>query len=167
MPYCYNCFSELQTPGPCPLCGYDPAFDEGKFPHALPHGSILAGQYVIGRVLGQGGFGVTYLALDIKRRERVAVKEYLPELLAGREPGSPAVTAYPGERGEQFRYGLGRFLEEAKTLAKFLGNPHIVGVRSYFEENGTAYFTMEYVEGLSLKAYLKSRGGRLPWQVSG
>ena len=164
MTWCFNCFCEKTAPGPCPRCGYDPAFDEGKYPSALPHGSILAGQYVTGRVLGQGGFGVTYLAFDKTLAVKVAIKEYFPEAMAGRTAGSPQVTAFTGERGEQFRYGLERFLDEARTLAKFLGNPNIVGVRSYFEENGTAYFVMEYVEGVSLKAHLKNSGGKIPWQ---
>ena len=164
MNYCYNCFCEKTAPGPCPKCGYDPAFDEGKFPLALPHGSILAGQYVTGRVLGQGGFGVTYLAFDRTLTLKVAIKEFFPDTMAGRTAGSSQVTAFTGERGEQFRYGLERFLDEARTLAKFLGNPNIVGVRSYFEENGTAYFVMEYVEGVSLKAHLKNSGGKIPWQ---
>ncbi len=164
MTWCYNCFCEKTVPGPCLRCGYDPAFDEGKYPLALPHGSILAGQYVTGRVLGQGGFGVTYLAWDRTLALKVAIKEYLPDTMAGRTSASPQVTAFTGERGEQFRYGLERFLDEARTLAKFLGNPNIVGVRSYFEENGTAYFVMEYVEGVSLKTHLKNHGGKIPWQ---
>ncbi len=167
MAYCYNCFCERSTPGPCPRCGYDPAFDQGKFPLALPHGSILAGQYITGRVLGQGGFGVTYLALDRTLGVKVAIKEFLPESMAGRSAASPQITAYTGERGEQFRYGLEHFLDEARTLAKFIGNPNIVGVRSYFQENGTAYFVMEYVEGVSLKTYLKNHGGRIEWQEAG
>ena len=179
MTYCYNCFGEHDGLGPCPRCGYDPAFDQGKFPLALPHGSILAGQYITGRVLGlagqyitgrvlgQGGFGVTYLALDRTLGVKVAIKEFLPESMAGRSAASPQITAYTGERGEQFRYGLEHFLDEARTLAKFIGNPNIVGVRSYFQENGTAYFVMEYVEGVSLKTYLKNHGGRIEWQEAG
>ncbi len=161
---CCNCFSELPTPGPCPRCGFDAAREVGKYPLALPPGSILAGQYITGRVLGQGGFGVTYLALDTRRQERVAIKEFLPDTMASRAAGTLQVTAFTGERGEQFRYGRERFLEEACTLAKFNGHPNIVGVRSYFEENGTAYFVMEVVEGVSLKERLAARGGRLPWK---
>lgn len=147
MTYCYNCFRQREEgDGPCPCCGYDPAMDREKYPFALPHGSILAGQYILGRVLGQGGFGITYLALDKMLDIKVAVKEFLPETMAARVTGSPQVTVFAGERQEYFRYGLERFLDEARVLAKFLGNPNIVGVRSYFEENGTAYFVMEYVE---------------------
>ena len=165
MTYCYNCFRRREEgDGPCSCCGYDPAMDREKYPFALPHGSVLAGQYILGRVLGQGGFGITYLALDTTLDIKVAVKEFLPETMAARVTGSPQVTVFAGERQEYFRYGLERFLDEARVLAKFLGNPNIVGVRSYFEENGTAYFVMEYVEGISFKTYIKNQGGRVRWQ---
>ena len=165
MTYCYNCFRlREEGEGPCPCCGYDPAMDRDKYPFALPHGSILAGQYILGRVLGQGGFGITYLALDKMLDIKVAVKEFLPETMAARVTGAPQVTVFAGERQEYFRYGLERFLDEARVLAKFLGNPNIVGVRSYFEENGTAYFVMEYVEGISFKTYIKNQGGRVHWR---
>ncbi len=164
MSYCYNCFRDCSALGPCPHCGYDPSTSTGQLPHALPCGTILAGQFITGRVLGQGGFGITYLAWDNKAGERVALKEFLPDIMAGRPGGSLQVTAYSGDRGQQFQYGLERFLDEAKTLAKFIGNPNIAGVRSYFEENGTAYFTMDYIEGISFKAYLRNHGGHIGWE---
>ena len=138
--------------------------DLGKYPFALPYGSVLAGQYITGRVLGQGGFGITYLAWDDRLKTRVAIKEFLPDTMAVRAAGSPQITVYTGQRQENFQYGMERFLDEAKVLAKFQGDPRIVGVQSYFEENGTAYFVMDYVEGTSLKAYIQSRGGKLPWE---
>lgn len=164
MAYCYHCFKAGERTDPCPFCGYDPAADAGRFPQALPHGSILAGQYITGRVLGQGGFGITYLALDNNSGERVALKEFLPDTMAGRSNNSLQVTAYDGDRGRQFQYGLDCFMDEAKTLAKFIGNPNIVGVRSYFQENGTAYFAMDYIEGVSFKAYLREQGGYIDWR---
>ena len=138
--------------------------DLGKYPFALPYGSVLAGQYITGRVLGQGGFGITSLAWDDRLKTRVAIKEFLPDTMAVRAAGSPQITVYTGQRQENFQYGMERFLDEAKVLAKFQGDPRIVGVQSYFEENGTAYFVMDYVEGTSLKAYIQSRGGKLPWE---
>lgn len=165
MPYCYNCFREYAAgTGPCPHCGYDPAVDRGKYPFALPHGSILAGQFITGRVLGQGGFGITYLALDNRLKTRVAIKEFMPDSIAVRTTGTPQITVYTGQRQENFQYGMERFLDEAKVLARFQENPNIVGVRSYFEENGTAYFVMEYVEGVSFKSYIHDRGGKIPWE---
>ena len=161
---CFNCFREKTSDGPCPYCGYDPKMDRELYPEALPHGSLLAGQYVTGRVLGQGGFGITYVALDKKLQIKVAVKEYLPDMMAGRSAGASQVTAYTGERGGQYQYGLEQFLEEARVLAKFNGNPNIVGVRNFFEQNGTAYFVMDYITGTSFKTYLSNHGGRVSWE---
>ena len=160
---CYNCFRERNDSGTaCPVCGYDPTGDEGKFPMALPHGTILAGKYITGRVLGQGGFGITYVAQDYKSKQLVAMKEYLPDTMAARG-ANHTVTAYTGSAGENFNYGKDCFLEEAKTLAEFIGNENIVRVYSYFEEYGTAYFAMEYIEGESFQDYIKSHGGKISW----
>ncbi len=165
MAYCFDCFRELaQEGGVCPYCGYDPAKDEGEYPLALPHGSVLAGQYITGRVLGQGGFGITYAAYDVRLTQKVAIKEFMPQGMAFRVTGSPQMTAYSGRQKEDYAYGLDLFLSEARTLAKFQGNPGIVGVRTFFEENGTAYFVMDYVQGEDLVRYIARRGGKLPWQ---
>ncbi len=130
-----------------------------KFPLALPEGTILAGQYMIEKVLGQGGFGITYRAIDHKTDQKVAVKEFFPDAMAYRE--ATTVISYPGERTENYEYGKESFLQEAQTLAEFIGNENIVRIHSYFEENGTAYFVMDYIEGTSFDAYLKEKGGRI------
>ena len=158
---CYSCFAEKSTAGACPRCGYDPASDEGKYPIALRAGSILNGRYIVGRVLGQGGFGITYLAQDYQTKGLVAIKEYLPTEFAGRTTGTCAVQVYSGDRRENFEYGKEQFLAEAKTLAEFIGNDHIVRIYSYFEEYGTAYLAMEYIDGESLDKYMRRFGGRL------
>lgn len=134
-----------------------------KFPLALPQGTILAGQYVIEQALGQGGFGITYKATDHKTGQSVAVKEFFPDSMASRTTQT-TVTAFPGERGESFAYGKGCFLQEAETLAEFIGNENIVRVYSYFEENGTAYFVMEFIEGTSFDQYIKEQGGRVSYE---
>ncbi len=149
--------------GPCPHCGYDPDWDASRYPSALHHGSILAGRYIVGRVLGQGGFGITYVALDRPAGQKCAIKEYLPVSLAHRMPGTSLVSAN-AEGDGPFRYGLECFLEEARVLSQFNGNSNIAAVRSFFQENGTAYFVMEYVEGISFKTYLRNHGGRVSWQ---
>lgn len=133
-----------------------------KYPLALPQGAILAGQYVISRVLGQGGFGITYQAVDHKTGRSVAVKEFFPDSMAARTDRT-TVSAFSGERGESFVYGKACFLKEAETLAQFIGNEHIVRVFSYFEENGTAYFVMEFIEGTSFDQYIKDHGGKVPY----
>ncbi len=134
------------------------AADE-KYPIALPAGTVLAGQYTIDKVLGQGGFGITYKATDYKTNNKVAVKEFFPDTLAYREMTN--VISYPGERSENYEYGKEGFLQEAKTLAEFIGCENIVRIHSYFEENGTAYFVMDYIEGTSFDEYLKQKGGKI------
>lgn len=161
---CYNCFRKLEEEQErCPLCGYDLQSDAGKYPTALPYGSVLNGCYLIGRVLGQGGFGITYKAQEWKTKKIVAIKEYMPDTLANRTNGT-MVSAYSDKRMESFEYGKKCFLDEARTLAEFIGNPNIVRVHSYFEENGTAYFVMDYIEGQSFQEYIEQWGGRIPWQ---
>ena len=155
---CFNCFKPLAGPGPCPHCGYDAAADAGKYPFALRPGSILNGRYVLGRVLGQGGFGITYIAHDDPTGRRVAIKEYYPSGLVGRSEDTVSVQLASTEQAEDYRFGLEQFLAEAQTLAQFMGLEPIVRVYSAFEENGTAYFVMEYLEGKSLGGYLKSLG---------
>ncbi len=158
---CGKCFREIRGKTVCPYCGFDTVAAEEKFPVALRAGSILNGRYIVGRVLGQGGFGITYLAQDDKTKTLVAIKEYMPTEFSGRNTGACAVNVFSGDRRENFEFGKQKFLEEAKTLSAFIGNEHIVRIHNYFEENGTAYFTMEYVDGQPLDKYMASHGGRL------
>ncbi len=160
---CYNCFQDRGNSLVCPHCKFNAAEDREMYPTALPAGITLGKDYLLGRVLGQGGFGITYVAQDRKNGKLVAIKEYFPDSMAARD-NSYSVSPYSGERGEGFRYGKQCFLEEAKTLAAFIGNPSIVRVYRYFEEFGTAYFVMEYIEGISLKDYLKSHGGKISFE---
>ncbi|MBQ9443763.1 MAG: hypothetical protein IJU43_05645, partial [Lachnospiraceae bacterium] len=129
-----------------------------EYPLALPLGTVLAGQYEINGILGQGGFGITYCAYDHRMGGRVAVKEFFPDSLAARTGGT-SVSAFSGDRTENFEYGKSCFLKEAETLAQFIGNENIVRVISYFEENGTAYYVMEFIEGMDFDEYIKQRGG--------
>ena len=159
---CFSCFQEKAHSGACEHCGFDPAVQEKKYPLALPLGTILNGRYIIGRVLGQGGFGVTYLAQDFQTKQRVAIKEYFPSELSTRS-GNYLVVPYSGQRENDFQYGKKKFLQEAQILADFNSNPYIANIYQYFEEESsqTAYFVMEYVSENSLESYVKSKGGRL------
>ena len=156
---CYNCFQEKPGVGPCPHCGFDLEENERKFPVALRAGTVLNGRYIVGRVLGQGGFGITYLALDTQLNAKVAIKEFMPGEIATRQ--GTTVSVMMDTKSEEFAYGAERFQEEARTLAKFIGNPNIAAVTSYFDENDTSYFVMDYIEGISFKTYIANHGGKI------
>ena len=157
---CYNCFKEKPQPeGPCPYCGFDLEDNVKKYPVALRAGTMLNHRYIVGRVLGQGGFGITYLAWDEKLEARVAVKEYMPNDISARV--GTTVSVAMESRAEDFTYGEERFKEEARILAKFMGQPNIAGVTDYFDENGTSYFVMDYIEGISFKTYIANAGGKV------
>ena len=121
---------------------------------------MLAGKYLVGRGLGHGGFGTTYIARDQVLGIKLAIKEYLPQDCASRAPGSNMVVPFSGDGAKRFADGLESFLQEARTLARFDGSPNIVGVRDFFTENGTAYLVMNYLEGITLKQYLVRSGGK-------
>jgi len=112
--------------------------------------------YTIERVLGQGGFGITYLARDTNLDQLVAIKEYLPVEVATRRPDATVRSRNEGQR-ERYRWGLDRFIQEARTLARF-DHPNIVRVHSVFEFNGTAYMVMRFEEGDNLASLLERRG---------
>ena len=161
---CMGCMKEKGVASVCPQCGYDESVPPG--PLALPVRTILNRQFVVGRVLGKpGGFGVTYLGWDVTLETRVAVKEFLPRELAARSTDRVSVIPYSREEGESFRFGLKQFLQEARTLARF-DHANVVRVRTFFEENDTAYLVMDYYEGTSLNRYLEQKGGRIPEKLA-
>ena len=135
------------------------------YPTALKTDSILDGRYIIEDVLGQGGFGITYRAHDFHTKETVAIKEYYPGTFVIRE-SSHRVLSRGGQFEENYEKGMRQFKKEAIALSQFDGNPNIVGVHRYFEEplTNTAYFVMDYVQGVSLSRFLADRGGRLSWE---
>ena len=119
---------------------------------ALPDGTVLVGDYRIERVLGAGGFGITYLADERALGRLVTIKEYFPAEFAARRERSAA----PRSRdvADDYQWGLDRFIEEAQTLARF-DHPNIVRVHRYFRANDTAYMVLHFEEGGSFKAWLK------------
>ena len=122
---------------------------------------ILAGRYMVGKVLGKGGFGITYLCYDLKLDKKVAVKEYLPDSLTHRNSGETAVSSYGDEREELYKNGAQKFYDEAKLVSRFNGNPNIISVYEFFFENNTTYFVMEYLDGTDLKHYIDEKGGKI------
>ena len=165
---CLNCFnlfdivySDKEESEVCPYCGYCEGTPPKELYHLYPGVGLYNNRYVIGTCIGFGGFGITYKAWDNVLETVVAVKEYYPTGLVQRVPGKPQVIIYTGESKEEYMQGLERFLDEAKNMAKFVDNPNIVHVDAFFEENNTAYLVMEYLPGITLKSYLKSKGGRI------
>src|SRR5512139_2730243 len=124
---------------------------DSAYPDALPSQYRLH-WYVLERVLGQGGFGITYLARDTNLDQKVAIKEYLPVDVATRRADT-TVRPRSDEQAERYRWGLDRFIREARTLARF-DHPNIVRVHSVFEHNGTAYMVMRFEEGENFAALL-------------
>jgi serine/threonine protein kinase len=120
----------------------------------LPAGYELQ-EYRIEKVLGVGGFGLTYLAIDTNLKLRVALKEYLPGEIASRG-SDQSITPNSSKTAEDFMWGKRRFLDESRTLASFR-HPNIVRVMRFFEANGSAYMVMEYVEGDALPDWIKPR----------
>lgn len=157
---CMGCM-EARGPAPvCPRCGYN---DAAPLTTALylKHRTVLKEQYLVGRMLGHGGFGITYLGWDLMLERKIAIKEYLPSGMASRITGEAQVVAHSGQAKKDFEWGLERFLDEARTLAKFQNHPGIVAVLNFFRENGTAYLIMDYLDGITLDEYLRRKNGRI------
>ncbi len=158
---CMGCMKEVEQPGVCPHCGYDSnaAPQEG---HYLKPCSILNGKYLVGRVLGEGGFGITYIGYDLNLEMPVAIKEFYPNGFVTRESSvTSVISMYAGTSLEAVQKWKNNFIKEARTLARYSNLSGIVGVKDFFEENGTAYIAMEYLHGMTLKEYAKMNGGRL------
>lgn len=157
---CPSCFALKPAQGACRECGYPTRMDNRPGLHLAP-GSVLLGRYKVGRVLGQGGFGTTYLGWDDRLRVKVAIKEYLPTNLVSRVPAAANVAPFSDEHARSFSVGLTKFLEEARLLARLRDVKEIVSVQDFFEENATAYLVMELLEGRTLKKYVGESGGRV------
>ena len=143
--FCPNCMANTgYAYDVCPVCGG--SMNVVNEPHQLPVNSILNGRYIIGRTLGAGGFGITYVGYDLKLNSKVAIKEYY---MSGGVSRTRSLTVIPTDKANEapFNKGKERFLDEAKVLAQFIDEPNIVNVRDYFEENGTAYIVMEFLDG--------------------
>ena len=143
----------------CPECGraYGSVHAE---PFALKPGTILNGKYLVGEMLGQGGFGITYIGLDLLLQQKVAIKEYFPTStgMVSRENRSTVVwsSVMAGKTGTQ--RGFDSFLKEARKMAKLGGIPNVVGVKSVFTQNETAYIVMDFIEGETLQKKMQKNG---------
>jgi serine/threonine protein kinase len=124
--------------------------------YCLRKGTRLIGRYTVEGVLGQGGFGITYLGMDELHKKKVAIKEFFPQGIVTRniEYEDTVTVTLVGEK-ENYDKGKERFLKEAQTMAMFSKDKGIVKALDFFEINNTAYIVMEYLEGVTLKQYLR------------
>ena len=162
---CDFCFSPIGSDGVCRYCGLNHntyKIDAGL----LVPGTNLNGKYIIGRLLGRGGFGATYLAYSSALNKRVAIKEYLPIGIVYRGKNESNITIVSEDKKQVFDKGASRFFEEAKTISRFNKNPNVVSVYEFFYANDTVYYSMEYLEGTDLKKFIDYKGGKLSVEES-
>lgn len=154
--YCMRCMQSFEKGDTCPKCGE--IKPQKKQPHVLLPGTILKDRYLVGYVLGQGGFGITYIGCDMLLNIRVAIKEYYPNGSVNRNIDvSSKVVVTNAAEVQNHEEGKTKFLREAQVLAEFNDEDGVVDVRDYFKENNTAYIVMEYLDGVTLQQCLKHR----------
>lgn len=169
---CPHCLREVRDKAQKKFCDYcGKQLDQmTEVTHQLKPMTILAGKYIIGDVLGEGGFGITYIGFDLNLEMRVAIKEFYPNGFVTREAmNTTAVTAYAGANMQAVQKWQESFIKEARSLAKCSHLSGVVGVKDFFQENNTAYIILEYLEGTDLKNYVKSQGGKvnIDWLMTG
>ncbi len=159
MTRCLSCMEMFENNSNiCPICGYVQNTPPREAYHLNP-GIVLNERYLVGRVLGYGGFGVTYIGFDAKLERKIAIKEFLPTTFATRLPGDTHLTVYNSNNAnEQFGAGLNRFVQEAQTLAQFNGIPGVVDIYDTFVGNNTGYIVMQYLKGSDVKNIIASQG---------
>lgn len=157
---CMGCMNQRQIDSDiCSYCKYQEQVPDHTL-HLAPW-TVLNDQYIVGRVLGQGGFGITYLAFDINLHKKVAIKEFFPAVLVQRETSGTTVIPLSGDATKNFTNGLNDFVEEGRQVSQF-NHPNIVRVYNFFRNNNTAYIVMDYLDGLDLDAWVRECGGTLP-----
>lgn len=163
MIYCMGCMEEIEEgEAVCPHCGF--AVNQSGIQGLLPTGTVLQGRYIVGKSIGNGGFGVTYIGLDGQLKRKIAIKEFFPHKITARMADGVRVAGRSEEDARRFQIGLEQFLNEAKHLARLSHIQGIVYIYNYFYENGTGYIIMEYLEGMDLRELLKKHDGRLPYE---
>lgn len=159
---CLNCMQDRRGLAMCPYCGWQKGTGAKELYHLRP-GTQLNSRYLVGTVVGSGGFGIIYTAWDMSLLQKVAIKEYYPTGLVTRAQGEKEVIVNGEKNRGRFEHGKKRYLDEARALATFESHSGIVSVLDFFQENNTAYIVMEFLEGIQLKDYLKIKGGKLPY----
>lgn len=163
--YCYDCMNKTENERDyCFHC--QKIIQTENYPHHLKPGTVLHDQYLVGNAIGEGGFGITYIGLDLSLNMRIAIKEFYPSGYANRNNTlSNNVTLNYSNKNDYFKNGKKQFLREAQNIAKFNNEHSIVDVRAFFEENDTAYIVMEYLEGVNLSTKIKQDGTYAPGEI--
>ena len=159
MMICPNCFAQTFDGKKCTSCRYIVKGERSV--EDLRQFFLLKNRYVIGHSIGAGGFGITYAALDKLKNIRVCVKEYFPASLAVRDQDGVVVRSARQSYEEDFKGGIRRFIEEARVIEEMEHIPGVVRVTDCFEENGTAYYVMEFLDGATLKSLVPEHGMEL------
>jgi len=156
---CVSCMRPLDEAGECIHCGFNQS-EYKQIPCCLSPGTMLSKRYVVGKVLGEGSFGITYIGWDTLLECVVAVKEYFPIEIVTRDVinGNNDVYLFSTDNNDEYKEKLEKFLKEARCLTKFNQLSGVVSVRDFFYENETAYIVMEYVSGCSVKEYIQRHG---------
>lgn len=154
--YCPFCVARIDQGDVCPHCNH--IYTYKSKPHHLKPGTLLNNKYLVGRVLGEGGFGITYVGRDLTLDMKVAIKEYYPKNMAQRSNETTNVTVFNWSFSDSFKHGKEKFILEAQTIAKMDKESAVVTVRDFFEQNNSAYIVMEFVEGHDLKHYMAKTG---------
>lgn len=155
---CPNCFQMSYEENNCLCCSYKKTWVKGE-ERALKTGTLLGNRYLIGRILGIGGFGISYKAYDTLYSNVCAIKEFAPFDLVSRSENSNDISLSTLTYTTQFEHGLMRFIEEAQILQRLQPIQEVVQVYECFRENNTAYFSMEFLDGTNLKNIIRAMGG--------
>lgn len=159
---CLGCMNKLDDYGRCHCCN----FDNKNLSHVTPFlapGTVLDDRYIIGKVLTYNGEGVSYISYDKVTNEKVVVREYLPDTLCRREDDSDKVIVN-SECLAKYKTFMSEFAEVYKVLSRLRNLPHIVPAIDMFAQNNTTYAVLEYVEGVSLRKFLRENSGMLTWE---
>lgn len=157
---CPFCFRTLERSGFCIFCKKSVA-DMVNPPNTLPARTMLGKRYFTGKVLGAGGFGITYMAYDMTTAETVAIKEFFPKGYTRRATASTQVSVPVEEHKPVFQHWLAAFVKEARILSTIKNLHGVVKMRDFFQENATAYIVTDFLDGVPLRTYINNLGGRL------
>ncbi len=161
MGICLNCFYNNLSESVCPKCKYDNSKEVTKPLMLPPLTTLFDGRYLIGRVLGAGGFGITYKAYDNVSKKLCAIKEYAPLNIAQRDAKTLKMKEVGDDKKKIYYHCKKRFYEEAQAIYKCRKIPEIVAIEAYFEENNTSYFAMEYIGDSNLRGLMRKNGGKI------